>query len=423
VLEQVETRPDPEPPHYTREQLERFTGLFETWDAEASVDVVVRVTATDAGLRVAVNADPAVDLVASGERKFRSEDGAVEASFWGRLGSIETITLRRGDGPPLRMRHGIGETLGAEGFRRGAARAAAPTKTETGGEHWAQFRGKDASGVGDGASVPAEWDVAAGTGIRWQVEIPGLGNSSPIIWGDRIFVTTAVAGGLEQEIRTGLTGEGDPVDEKVQHSWRVIAFDKGTGEQLWETEVGTGVPLTQRHFKASQANSTPVTDGRHLVVVFPTAGLACLDLDGTVKWKHDLGGLNASSPNDPGTEWGYASSPVIYEDRVILQLDTYDDPHIAAWDLETGRQLWRVARDVPPTWATPTVVRHETGDELVVNGPTIHGYAPATGEELWSVGPNSGVRSDQTDLRGASRQSRPLRGRAWNGARAAGLEP
>jgi len=158
---------------------------------------------------------------------------------------------------------------------------------------------------------------------------------------------------------------------------------------LWETEIGRGVPLTKRHFKATQANSTPATDGRHLVVVFPTAGIACLDLDGTVQWKHDLGGLNAGAFTDPGIEWGFASSPILHGGRAILQADTHDGAFLAAWDLESGAEVWRVERDVAPSWSTPAVLQAETGEELVTNGSTIHAYDPADGRELWSLGPNS----------------------------------
>jgi outer membrane protein assembly factor BamB len=169
----------------------------------------------------------------------------------------------------------------------------------------------------------------------------------------------------------------------------VIAYDKWSGERLWETEVGNGVPLTRRHFKATQANSSPATDGEHLVVVFPTAGLACLDLDGEVLWHHDLGGLNAGAFSDPGIEWGFASSPVLYGGRAILQVDIQGGPYLAAWELDGGVQAWRAERDVAPSWSTPSILAGPRGAELVANGSTIHGYDPATGEELWSLGPNS----------------------------------
>jgi outer membrane protein assembly factor BamB len=389
LLAEAETRPDPEPPAYTAEQLREFEGVFETWDAAAGEDTYAQVRATATGLRLSVAGDAPVDLIVSGERAFRTEDGAVKASFWGRLGSVESLTVHREGGPPLRMRHSIGKPLGAEAYDYAGADATPDATADAADGNWPQFRGDRAGGVGDGADVPSAWDVDAGKAVRWQVEIPGLGNSSPIVWGDAVIVTTAVAEGIEQDVRTGLTGEGDPVVEDVEHSWRVMAFDKKTGRALWDTEIGRAVPKTRRHFKASQANSTPVTDGEHVVVAFPTAGLACLDLDGNLKWKHDLGGLNVSSPNDPATHWGFASSPVIWDNRVILQVDTYHEPFLAAWDIETGEELWRTARDVPPSWSTPTIVHGDDGDELIVNGATIHGYDPATGEELWSLGPNS----------------------------------
>jgi outer membrane protein assembly factor BamB len=210
-----------------------------------------------------------------------------------------------------------------------------------------------------------------------------------VIWGDRIFVTTAVAKNLEQTIRTGLTGAGEAVVEEVEHSWRVLAFDKWTGERIWDTEIGRALPLTKRHFKATQANSTPATDGKYIVVVFPTAGLACLNMAGEVLWHHELGGLNAGAFTDPGIEWGFASSPMIYRDRVVLQVDIHGGQYLAAWALETGREIWRTERDVAPSWATPALLQGPNGDELVVNGSTIHAYDPETGEELWSLGPNS----------------------------------
>ena len=234
------------------------------------------------------------------------------------------------------------------------------------------------------------WDVETGAAVCWKIDVPGLGNSSPVVWGEVVFLTTASAE-VPQEVRTGLTGSGEEVEEHVEHVWSALAFNKWTGEKIWETEIGRGIPKTERHFKASQANSTPVTDGKYLVVAFPTAGLACLDLDGNVRWRHDLGGLKAGAPADPGSEWGFASSPVIYESQVILQVDVHDDAYVAAWDLKSGRERWRTARDVVASWATPNILPGAEGDELVANGSTIHGYDPRTGRELWSLGSELGV--------------------------------
>jgi len=377
------SRPDPPPPVYSAEDLGRFGGLFEGF----STDTLVDVTVLESGLGLSVGGAEPVALTAVAERTFRSTDGSLEASFWGRAGTIEMVELRRDGEQPESLRRSVAEPVGPEAYDPEPEDVEPAAGVTT--RNWPGFRGPAASGVGDGVDTPATWDVRRRSNVRWRAELPGLGNSSPIVWDDLVIVTTAVAEGVAQEIRTGLTGEGTPVDEEVEHSWRVLAFDKRTGNPRWATEVGRGVPLSRRHFKASQANSTPVTDGKLVVAAFPTAGIACLDLTGQMKWKHDLGGLNAGAPQDPGAEWGFSSSPVLYGDQVILQVDVHEGPYVAAWDLWSGRELWRTARDVVPSWATPNILRSSGGDELVLNGSTIHGYDPLTGEELWSLGPNS----------------------------------
>jgi len=380
LLGRAASRPDPPPPSYSLAELDRFTGLFEGFAEDLSAEIVLR----EGRLRLRLDEGPFADLEVTGERAFRTAGGAIEASFFGRAGTIEGIVIERGDGPPASLRRAVAEPVGAAGFAAPeVAAAAAPTV------HWPGFRGPNASGVGDGLDTPVAWDLETGEGVLWTSPLDGLGNSSPVVWGDRVFVTTAVAAAGEQTLRTGLTGEGSPVEENEEHSWRVLAFDKRTGERLWETEVGRGVPLTKRHFKATQANSTPVTDGRFLAVVFPTAGLAVLDLEGEIRWRQDLGGLNAGAFSDPGIEWGYASSPRIYGDLLIVQVDVHEGPYLAAWDLATGEPAWRVERDVAPSWATPTILAGPDGDELVVNGSRIHAYDPASGEALWSLGPSS----------------------------------
>lgn len=260
--------------------------------------------------------------------------------------------------------------------------------------NWPAFRGWNADGIGDGEPTPAEWDLETGAGILWQREIPGLAHSSPIVWGNLVIVTTAVAVGHEQFLKVGLSGEGWTVDEDVVHSWRVLAFDKRSGEPVWDYEAGHSLPLSRRHFKATQANSTPATDGEHVVAVFPTAGLVCLDLQGRPLWKRSLGPLATGNRN---LDWGFASSPILYGDTVILQVDTRDDPHISAWDLATGDPVWSTPRPVSSSWSTPTIVTGPRGDELVASGTTVIGYDPTTGEELWSVHPNS-LRSVATPV-------------------------
>ena len=384
----IESRPDPPPPEYDANDLARFLGSFETFEGDREVRAEFDVR--DDGIGIAVDGDDPVALAAVAEDRFRSRDGVIDVQFWGRAGTVEGAQVTWSGMATASLRRSVADPVGAAAFR------AAPEEAEAVGEavmHWPQFRGPSASGIGDGADVPVAWDLESGEGVRWIADLPGLGNSSPVVWGDRVYVTTAVATGIEQDVRTGLTGAGDAVDEDVEHVWTVLAFDKSTGAQVWTTDIARAVPTTRRHFKASQASSTAATDGRRVCVVFPTAGLACLDsTDGTMLWRVDLGGLNAGAPNDPTMHWGFSSSPVLYGETVILQVDIHEGAYVAAWSAATGEPLWRVERpDVDPSWATPTIVSGEAGDELVLNGSVIHAYDPRNGDPLWSVGPNSAI--------------------------------
>jgi len=383
-IAQARSRPDPEPPTLSAGDLEVYSGAYEGWDSGTTVEVSVQKER----LAVSVNGGKPLPLVAVAEDSFRSEDGEIEASFWGRAGTIEGLVIGRGGEQPESMRRNVAKPMGAAAF---ATKAKNDWIVEEPTVNWPSFRGENATGIGDGVDTLTSWNLETGEGVLWTAELPGLGNSSPVVWGDKVFVTTAVAEGMEQTIRTGLTGAGDGVAEEVMHSWRVLAFDKKTGVKVWDTEVGKGVPLSRRHFKATQANSTPVTDGKHLLVVFPTIGIACLDLDGAIEWQHDLGPLNAGAFNDPGIQWGFAASPILYGSIVILQVDTHGDSYVAAWSLESGEEIWRTERDVSPSWSTPAVLKGEAGDELVVNASTIYAYDPETGRELWSLGPSSAI--------------------------------
>jgi outer membrane protein assembly factor BamB len=376
LLAHAEARPDPPPPVLRPAQLAHFARRFESDEG-----LVVSIAAAEAGL-ILDWAGTSISLVPVAEQRFRSEDGDVEAIFWGRAGSLEGVRLERGGAPPLRLRETLADIVAPT---RVGEQTAAITTTM----NWPGFRGENASGIGDGADTPTEWSIETGDNVRWVASLPGLGHSSPVVWGDRVFITTAVADGIEQKVRTGLTGDGGEVEEPVTHSWRVLAFDKQSGRQSWSTEISRGTPATHRHFKATQANSTPATDGHSLAVVFPTAGLAVLDLDGNVRWRQELGGLAAGAFNDPTMQWGFASSPILRRDTVIVQVDIHEGPYIAAWSLEDGKQLWRTEREVAPSWSTPVLFQYGDQEQLVANGSVIRGYDPDTGTELWSVAPNS----------------------------------
>ena len=257
---------------------------------------------------------------------------------------------------------------------------------------WPQFRGPSASGVGDGAKPPVHWDATKNTNVVWKTEIPGLSVSSPVVWGDRVFVTTAISTDAKQSFRTGLFGDTDPVIDNSPHQWKVMALDKKTGKVLWEQVAHQGTPKTKRHPKSSQASPTPATNGKVVVAYFGSEGLFAYSLDGKLLWNKDVGLQNAGWFFDPDSEWGAASSPVIYKNTVILQCDRQKDSFIAAYDLKDGKELWRTARAEIPAWGTPTIVQGKDRAEVVTNGTkAIRGYDADTGKELWTLGPNSEV--------------------------------
>jgi outer membrane protein assembly factor BamB len=387
LLDGARSRPDPPPPRLGPADLARFAGRFEGTTTDDQATVIVE------GAELVVEGPQAgsTRMTPSATATFRSADGRVELRFSGRAGTVEGVEIRAPNGR-WELRRSVADPVPGAAAR--LTRNAAGAGTGSVASRWPGFRGPGGSGIGDapglGDRVPVRWNLESGEGVLWTAALPGLGNSSPIVEDGRVFVTTAVAAGKSEGLRTGLTGAGTEIDEASEHRWIVLAFDARTGEKRWETEVGRGVPASRRHMKATQANSTPATDGRRIAVVFPTAGLGVLDLDGRLLWKHELGPLRAGAFNDPTLEWGFASSPVIHGSSVILQVDVHDGPYLAAWDLETGEERWRTPRPgVAPSWATPALWSTPQGVELVANASTIRGYSVSDGRELWSLEPTS----------------------------------
>jgi outer membrane protein assembly factor BamB len=258
-------------------------------------------------------------------------------------------------------------------------------------QRWPSFRGADATGVEAAGQPPATWDVAAGTNVAWKTPIPGLGHSSPVVWGDRVFVTTAVAlpaAGAEAAATADATvnlREGGSVAMTTRHAWRVYCLDRTSGRILWERTAYEGVPKVKRHAKASQASASPATDGRHVVAMMGSEGLYAFDMSGKPLWTKDLGRLNQGYAEDPKDEWSPGSSPVIHDGLVIVQNDRHADSYVAAFDVATGAEKWRVGRDEQPSWATPTLVPGAK-PTIVTNSPRfIRGHDAATGRELWRV--------------------------------------
>ena len=253
-------------------------------------------------------------------------------------------------------------------------------------DNWPSFRGNGADGAGTG-SPPATWNVETGGNILFRVPVPGLGHSSPVIWEDRLFLTSAVPEGGEASLKVGLYGDGTPVEGEPSQRFQVLAFDKRTGELLWERTAFQGTPAIKRHTKASHTNSTPATDGKVLVAFFGSEGLHAYDLDGTPLWNRQFGMLDSGPYDFPTYEWGFASSPIVHDGRVVIQVDILSQSFVAVLDAATGEDVWRKTREEVATWSTPAVFPRQGGrSQVVLNGyHHIGGYDFDTGEELWRL--------------------------------------
>jgi outer membrane protein assembly factor BamB len=383
LLERAAVKAEP-PIALAPETLAPLTGTYGGEDGRGA-DVAV-----DQGVLVArFEGKPDLRLVPIGERRFRGPEGSETwVEFGGRGGTIEYLRVQEGA-----SRRFMGRAA-APATAAGAApvsSAPLPAARRRAAAPWPSFRGPEGSGIADGQGAPVTWDLPGGRNVRWKAPIPGIANSSPVVWGDRVFVSTAVSSKADATFRTGLYGDVDSVDDLSSHSFRLFALDRRTGRVLWERTAEERVPTVKRHLKSSLANPTPATDGKAVVVLFATGGLFAYDVEGGLLWKKDLGTLDSGWFYDRSYQWGFGSSPVIHGGRVIVQVDIQKGSFLATLDLATGRELWRTAREEIPTWGTPAVVRGAAGDEVVTNGTTVRGYDPGTGELLWSLRPNSEV--------------------------------
>ena len=269
----------------------------------------------------------------------------------------------------------VGITTAAQ--QRGGAARARP------GVDWPAFRGLDANGVvTEGRPTPTTFSPAS---AAWRTKIPGLGNSSPIVWGDLLCVTTAISE-KDNSFKPGLYGNIEPVNDTSPHEWKVICLDKRTGAARWEQTVHKGVPAVKRHTKSTQANATLATDGTHLAALFGSEGLHVYDLSGKRLWSKNFGVLDSGFFEVPEAQWGFAASPIIHNGVVIVLADVQKNSFLGAFDVATGKELWRVTRSDVPTWGTPAIVDAGGRTQIVVNGwKHTGGYDFETGRELWKL--------------------------------------
>ncbi|WP_419193515.1 PQQ-binding-like beta-propeller repeat protein [Kolteria novifilia] len=301
-------------------------------------------------------------------------------------------------------------------------------------ENWPQFRGPSSDGVVVGEKVPVDWD--AEKNVLWKFDVPGEGWSCPVIWGDKVFITAAIPeskpteqaaaprerreraegkgrrpegdakgrrgppdgkggerakgrGGRGRSRRGG--GYGGPDLTQTKYRWEIYCLDANTGKLLWKEVAREGKPPLPRHQTNTYATETPVTDGERVIAYFGMTGLYAYDVDGKPLWKKDLGNYQMRAG------WGTASSPVLHDGNVFLQIDNEEQSFLIALDAKTGEEIWRVSRDEPSQYSSPIIWENSKGTELVTGGQFCRSYDPATGKLLWQLDMQKG-RSSATPL-------------------------
>jgi len=244
-------------------------------------------------------------------------------------------------------------------------------------DNWPRFRGPNADGVAeDNDRLPLIWSKTQN--IQWVADVPGLGWSSPVIWGDHVFVSTVVSDDQNDGPKKGLyQGLGVTTPAKGTHHWLVYCFDLKTGAVRWKYEAHTGRPKVPRHPKNTYASETPTTDGERLYVLFGDVGLYCFDFNGKPLWSHKI------EPKKTFFNYGAAASPVVYDGQVIVLYDNLEDSYLASFDGETGKQLWRTEREESSTWATPFIWKNKLRTEIVTCGKGANRSYDLSGKLIW----------------------------------------
>lgn len=251
---------------------------------------------------------------------------------------------------------------------------------------WTSYRGNFSSGVLDNTNLPESFDLSKMVNIRWKTEIPGLGLSSPVIWDNKIFITSAVSQADKDGFKPGIYGDISPVKDSSVHEWKVYCIDKTNGKMIWEKTSFKGIPQIKRHPKSTHANTSVATDGKYVVAFFGSEGLYCYDMKGNLKWQKNFGILKSVFFAVKSAEWEFASSPIVYNGVLIIQCDVLENSFVAAYDVATGKELWKTQRDEYPGWCTPNIYINNGVPCIALNGyKNRGGYDLKTGKQIWTM--------------------------------------
>jgi outer membrane protein assembly factor BamB len=392
--------PKREIPTLTKEELGVFAGKYALKEGASQLTI----TAGEKGLAVDLGFGGPQDWVALKPTEFRR--GNQQLTFKLTEGKVTSVELSF-EGTQFEYFPASATADAAEKKPEPESKAAAETKPASAGSlshvasewdktvssvNWPGFRGQGSRGVAEGQRPPLTWNVKSGENVAWRTKIPGFGNSCPVIWGEHLFVTSAVSAEGNKEVRIGIYGDVESVEDDSVYDFVLYCLNKQSGEVVWQRTCKSARPAVKRHSKSSHANPTVATDGERVVAWFGSEGLYAFDLAGNPLWNRDLGLLDSGWFYDPSYQWGFGSSPIIFGDRLILQCDIQKGSFVAALDLKTGEDVWRTEREEIPTWSTPLV--HQFGDLplLVTHGTrAARGYDARDGKLLWWLADHSEI--------------------------------
>ena len=243
--------------------------------------------------------------------------------------------------------------------------------------NWPQFRGIDHNYLSTATGLPMEW---SGTeNVQWQTPIPGGGWASPVVWGDKVFIATAIQEEAGKDTAPPPNYRSGRVGADSIYRWELHCLDLATGKTLWKQVAHRGNPRVRSHPQNTYASETPTTDGERIYVYYGMVGLFCYDMDGALVWKKDFGGYTMLG------DWGTSSSPILHDGLLYLQIDNEENSFLTALDPPTGDEVWRVERGPGSSWSTPMIWRNAQREELITNSEDVRAYDPKTGQLFWSL--------------------------------------